>query len=384
MINCAVKGRRAALKIAAGLLVGLLACAGAQAKPAVNRLAVLQRGVNLTNWFRYPPDGNDAAIRAYMSDAAIAGLTAVGFTFVRLAVQPEFLNAAPQRIGLLAEAIGRLEEAGLGVVVELHPTTWHLETVQADRDQLAATWQALAPMLAQFDPGLTFPEIVNEPVFTGDIAAWQTLQASILGLIRTALPNSTVVLSGNDWSSLYGLLRLTPVPDGNVIYTLHFYEPRVLVLLGNWDPTVDESALATLPFPVAQPCISVPASGNTFTLMNGYCEENWTNDTLQGLVQQAAQWAASNGASVLMGEFGANHALNSQARLTWMTDVRTDAEQSGLGWALWGYDDVMGFDLHRPPPQSPVLDPGVLGALGLHAPRSGGGRDRKGLKRLPK
>ena len=41
------------------------------------------------------------------------------------------------------------------------------------------------------------------------------------------------------------------------------------------------------------------------------------------------------------------------------------AEAHGIGWALWGYDDIMGFALPRPIPPAPVLDPAVLRALGL-------------------
>ncbi len=346
----------------------LLACVPAQAEPAPGRLAVLQRGVNLTNWFRYPPSADPAAIRAYMSDAAIADLAAAGFTFVRLAVQPEFLLGAPERMGLLGEAIGRLETAGLAVVVELHPTTWHLETVGADRDRLAATWAALAPMLARFDPCLTFPEIVNEPVFAGDSAGWEALQRSVLGIIRNALPDATIVLTGNDWGSLDGLLRLTPVSDGNVVYSFHFYEPRVLVLLADWAPLLDKSALATLPFPASDPCVRTQAIGDTLAMMRAYCDEDWTAAKLRSRIAQAAEWAARNRASVLMGEFGATHALNARARLAWMSDVRRDARHFGLGWALWGYDDVNGFDLHRPPGERPTLDPGVLRALGLRPP----------------
>ncbi len=359
---------RVGVRVLATLLALLLACIQAHAQPSPGRLAVLQRGVNLTNWFRYPPSGDPAAIRAYMSDAAIADLAASGFTFVRLAVQPEFLLGAPERMGLLGEAVGRLENAGLAVVVELHPTTWQLETVSADRDRLAATWQMLAPMLAQFDPCLTFPEIVNEPVFEGDSAGWEALQQSVLDIIRAALPQATVVLTGNDWGSLDGLLRLTPVSDGNVVYSFHFYEPRVLVLLADWAPSLDKSALAALPFPMADPCVRTPASGDTLAMMLAYCGEDWTASKLRARIAQAANWAARNGTSVLMGEFGATHALNAGARLAWMSDVRRDARRFGLGWALWGYDDVMGFDLHRPPGERPALDPGVLRALGLRPP----------------
>ena len=66
-----------------------------------------------------------------------------------------------------------------------------------------------------------------------------------------------------------------------------------------------------------------------------------------------------------MGEFGASARLNTPARLAWIAAVREACERAGIGWALWGYDDVMGFDLPRPPPFRPALDPALLTALGL-------------------
>ena len=67
-----------------------------------------------------------------------------------------------------------------------------------------------------------------------------------------------------------------------------------------------------------------------------------------------------------MTEFGAIATLNTPARLAWLTTTRQAAEAQGIGWALWGYDDSMGFGAHTP---DPPLDPALLTALGLqHAP----------------
>ncbi|WP_199445554.1 hypothetical protein, partial [Acidisphaera rubrifaciens] len=60
-------------------------------------------------------------------------------------------------------------------------------------------------------------------------------------------------------------------------------------------------------------------------------------------------------------------ALDAPARLAWLDAVRTAAAARGIGWALWGYEDVMGFGLGVPPPPRPVLDAGTVAALGLAA-----------------
>lgn len=351
------------------VLALLFFVSNAEATPPAERVAVLQRGVNLTNWFRYPARQDAASIRAYMSDVAMADLHKAGFTFVRLAVQPEFLlGATAERTALLGEAISRLQRQGLGVVVELHPTTWHLETSAADRDRLASTWRAVAPVLAKLDPKLTFPEIVNEPVFSGDIAGWEALQRQVLGVIRPALPSFTIVLTGNDWSSVNGLVGLHPVSDGNVVYTFHFYEPSVLTTLAEFDPSLDKKALATLPFPVVEPCVRVSVTGQTAAVMRYYCSQHWDAAMLSARIALAADWSRRNGVVVLAGEFGATSELNTPARLAWIEDVRRALESQHIGWALWGYDDRMGFGVPRPPSARPTLNPALLNALGLHSP----------------
>jgi hypothetical protein len=85
-------------------------------------------------------------------------------------------------------------------------------------------------------------------------------------------------------------------------------------------------------------------------------------------LESAAAWARGHGVALLAGEFGASDALNTDSRLAWLGLVRRTCEANGIGWALWGYDDVMGFNLPRPPGNRPALDRSVLAALGLSFP----------------
>jgi len=341
---------------------------GARAQPAAERVAVLQRGVNVTGWFRFPGSGDPAALRGYLGDAAIGELRHAGFSFVRLPVQPEFLLGARERVGLLIEAIRRLQRAGLGVVVDAHPAAWHLETSEADRGALVGFWQVVAPALGGLDPRLTFPELLNEPVFPGAPEAWAALQGQVLAVVREALPRDTVVLTGNDWGGVGGLAAVQPVADGNVVYSFHFYEPAELTSLAAYRPGLDRAVLARLPFPVAQAgCAALEAGADAATggLIRYYCALGWDAARVGARIATAAAWGRRNHASVVLGEFGASAALAPGGRLAWLSAVRAACEANGVGWALWGYDDVMGFAVARPPGRHPVLDAGVLRSLGL-------------------
>jgi hypothetical protein len=228
----------------------------------------------------------------------------------------------------------------------------------------------VAPALRGLDPRLTFPELLNEPVFPGAPEQWQALQDQALGLVRAALPQDTVVLTGNDWGSVAGLVALRPVQDDNVIYSFHYYEPAELTSLAAWRPGLDRTALARLPFP-AEPeaCARLAAGtdGDTSGVIRFYCALHWDAGRVAARIATAAAWGRRHHAAVLLGEFGASAALAPIARTAWLRAVRQACEAEGIGWTLWGYDDVMGFGVARPPGRQPVLDAGVLRALGLAA-----------------
>src|SRR5579872_3454469 len=98
------------------LLMASSFCA-ARAEVPVARLHALARGINLTHWFRFPIRQDDAYWHDYISDAALAQLRSTGFTFVRLAVQPELmLDSAGRvdgaRLAGVHDAIERIERQG--------------------------------------------------------------------------------------------------------------------------------------------------------------------------------------------------------------------------------------------------------------------------------
>lgn len=359
------------------VLAGLAIAAPAFAQVAPERLHHLAHGLNFTNWFRFPASQDDAFLRNHVDDATLGELHRVGFDFIRLAVQPELMvdkSGRPDqhRLEILVDAIGRIERHGLAVVVGWHPQTWHLEDSPDQRRQLQDLWGALAQRLRALPVAMTFPEVLNEPVFQGQEAAWEALQRDVLARIRSALPNATVVLTGNHWGAIDGLLALHPVADRNVIYSFHVYDPPVLTTLASFDPSLQSDALARLPFPVNGPrscdaAAEATRDKRTIDVIRFYCAERWNAEKLKDLVGQAADWGRRNHVALLAGEFGASDRLPPDTRLAWISAMRRALESDGIGWALWGYDDSMGFDVHTTGQAAAPLNHALLEALGLGA-----------------
>lgn len=346
-------------------LLAAMLLAGATRAPAATRPIPLTRGINLTNWFRFPGSRDPAALTGYLSDQALADLRRSGFDFVRLAIDPAVVIDP----AILIAAIRRIQKQGLTVVVSPHPRDWRLE---ADPAPLRRFWQSLAPALRDLDAARTIPEILNEPVFPKDPAAWAALQHLIRQDIRMVLPRATILLTGHDWGSIGGLLALAPEDDGNVVYSFHLYDPAELTSLAAYRPGADREAFARLPFPAndTAACNAIAqgaADAGSRDLAHYYCSLGWDAPRMAATIDRAAAWGHAHGVRLLAGEFGASTDLNMSARLAWLKTVREALEARGIGWALWGYDDSMGLAVPRPPGLRPRLDPAVLTALGLSA-----------------
>lgn len=333
------------------LTLPLLATSARAAVPP-ERMEGLRRGLNITNWFRFPPRNDPAAMRAYLADAEIARFRAWGFDYVRIAVQPEILRTAAGRIdedrfAALAAGMRRLHAAGVGTMVELHPQRWRLESREEDRDALRGLWRALAPRLAPFDPARTFVEILNEPVFDAAPGDWHALQAELARIIRTALPAHTIIATGHRWSSLDGLLALTPLPDPNVVYTFHYYRPQFWTTLGSGVRAADPDAIARLPWPQtdAEACkrAGQTQSEQMRRQIAWHCGQRWDAAKLRTDLEAAAGWGRRHGVNVIANEIGVSARIAPAAREAYLRDLRAALEANGIGWALWGYDDSMGF-----------------------------------------
>ncbi|TDH61094.1 hypothetical protein E2C06_18480 [Dankookia rubra] len=368
--------RRTGARLLAGAL-GIALGPMTAAVPALAQLpseqrAVLRRGLNITNWFRFPASAEPARLRAYLPDTAMAEIRAAGFTFVRLCIQPQVLlrpdgTLEPTRLAVVLEAIERLHRAGLGVIVDAHPESWYPEDHPEHRQALFDFWRGMAPAMRRFDRSRTFVEVLNEPIFR-DHAVWAALQLEVLAVIRTVLPLHTIILTGADWGSLEGLQQLRPVRDPRVIYSVHDYTPGVLAGLASFEPGLDAAAIARLPFPVTdvaacRATVADSAHARSRAIGEFYCGEGWNAARLHERLATAAAWGRRHDAPVMILEFGAHAHLNRPARLAYFEAFGQAAGREGLGWALWGYGDIMGFPA-RSGPHPAQLDPAVLRALG--------------------
>jgi len=297
-------------------------------------------------------------------------------------LEQSFTNSAGGGAASNTDFLVRLDRAvdtilanGLAVEIDLHPSDEYkrqLRSGDSQVDRFIALWRKLAAHYANRDPERVFFEILNEPEID-DAHLWAGIQARVAAAIRQVDPRHTLIATGANYSSLRDLLRLQPLPDGNVIYTFHFYDPHEFTHQGaNWG-VAWWSETHSIPYPAPFP--PTTASMQAFleqlpdpvdrSELENYFLDAWDARHIQALIDEAADWAHAQHVPLVCNEFGAYRGYSDPAsRANWIRDTRTALEADGIGWAMWDYRGGFGV-VTKQDGQPAQVDESVVKALGL-------------------
>jgi len=348
-----------------------------------SRLNHLRHGINASEWFAqvYDPKGYTREhFQNWTTAQDIALIKSMGFDHVRLSVnpQPMFVKMRPNEIpaeylGYLDGAVKMILDHGLAVVIDIHPESDFKAALNKDNDfvqQFADFWRALAQHYASWDADRVFFEILNEPEFT-DRYRWLGVQAKLAAAIRQGAPKNTLIAAGARWSAEDELVFLEPLPDPNVIYNFHFYEPHVFTHQGATWGAYYWHWVRGLPYPsspesAARVAASVPEAVDKLAVIR-YGQDHWDAARIDAEVNQVAEWAKQRDLAVVCNEFGVyREYADPQARAAWIRDLRTSLERHNMGWAMWDYSGSFGVVTKNG--GKAVPDDLTLRALGLEGP----------------
>ncbi len=279
--------------------------------------------VNMGNTLEAPNEGEWGFV---IQEDYFTVLADAGFESIRLPVRwsAHAEESAPYTIDpdffeRIDEVIGWALDAGLQVVLNIH----HYEEIMSDpaahRERLIGIWEQIAAHYADSPPALIF-EALNEPNNALDADLWNPLQADVIATIRETNPERWIVIGGEWWNSIDGLLTVEPPDDQHLIATFHFYEPFEFTHQGAEWATGSDAWLGT----------------------------TWGSDqdyaNMLSRLQTAADWGAEHGIPVLMGEFGAYSRADMDSRIAWTTAAREISENLGIGWCYWEF--AAGFGIY--------------------------------------
>jgi aryl-phospho-beta-D-glucosidase BglC (GH1 family) len=334
----------------------------------------LATGANICRWFCFPQSNTTEHFTNYISAAEAEYMAHIGLKHVRLCVAPKVImnptsgEIIAERGKQLEAAIERFHRAGLAVVVDIHNEDRRAELDPQWQEAFVRFWGLLAKRLSRFDPDLTILEIVNEPVFKHREEEWNTLNARLAAAIRRGAPRHTIVTSGTDWGGIDGLKKLKLLPDRNVIYSFHCYDPFTFTHQGaTWTHV---RSLHDVPYPSSPEAVKpllpgLESSPDARKMVEWYGEERWNKEKLAARFHQGIEWGAKNHVPLYCGEFGVFPARSKpEDRARWFHDFGAVLAENRIGWAVWGWDE--GFGLNRKMAGGkPVVDAVVAQALGL-------------------
>jgi len=344
-----------------------------------SRLDRLATGTNVCLWFRSPRNPSAEHFTNYISEHEAAYMARLGLRHVRLCVAPRVImdrtsgDIIDERCKQLDAAIERFHRAGLLVMVDIHNEDRAAELDPAWQDAFVRFWSLLAARLSRFDPEMTMLETINEPVFDRREEEWNTLNARLAEAIRKKAPKHTIVTTGPNWGGIDGLKKLRLLPDKNVVYSFHCYDPFTFTHQGATWCGDAVKPLRNVPYPSSPEAVepllaSLEATPASKKMVETYGQERWNKQKLAARFRQGIDWGTRNQVPLYCGEFGVFPPRSKpEHRANWFRDFGEVLAENYIGWAVWGWDE--GFGLARKMVDGkPTVDTVVAKALGLTLP----------------
>jgi endoglucanase len=290
----------------------------------------LGRGINLGNALEAPKEG---AWGVTLKATYFKSIKQAGFDSVRLPVKwsGHALDDAPYTIDAkIAERVDwAIEQAlvnKLNIIVNVH----HYDEVYTDPDKhlprLEAIWKQLGERYRD-RPASVYFELLNEPRDKLKGEKWNAAIPMLLAAIRKTNPTRPVIVGPSEWNGIRGLGALKLPDDGNLILTVHSYDPFQFTHQG-----------ASFVKGAAE------WKGRTWT---GTKEER---AAIRTSLEKAAAWAKEHRVPVFLGEFGAYQEADMESRARWTRFVVTEAERLDFSWAYWEF--CAGFGAYDPKAQT--------------------------------
>ncbi len=354
--------------------------ARAQNEVAFARARHLQHGVNLSMWYAQSWEGYAAAREvSFTHEDDFLLVRSLGFDHVRLSINPEplIVSAADQPLELDQAAMARLDATvhrltilGLAVVLDIHPEkAWeqHAMNTSEGTAQLLSFWKDFAQHYAVMSPELVYFEVMNEPESV-DAGVWADEQAKLVAAIRVVAPRHTIIATGANWGGIDALVKLAPLPDANVIYSFHDYEPMEFTHQGATWSSKHLIPLRGVPYPSTPenvaPLVEALSDPAAQADLAAYGAARWGPEKLQAWIAPAVAWGRKHRVPVWCGEFGVYRDYAPKAdRARWISDMRTALEANGVGWDMWDYQGSFGMVTKKD--GVTTVDDGVVAALGL-------------------
>jgi len=210
----------------------------------------------------------------------------------------------------------------------------------ARQDRFVDVWREFAERYESAGEDVVF-ELLNE-VVDPPANQWNDLVDRALQAIREVDPEREVIVGGPDYNDVDALETIDPIADDNVVYTFHFYEPKLFThQYASWMDSMSEYA-TTVEYPGTFPGLESFLSDNPGyasgydRFVDEWIDREWIEDTLT----PAVEFREKTDATLYCGEFGVIDQAPLDSRINWYRDVVDVLNDLGIGHACWSYREM--------------------------------------------
>ena len=361
------------------------------APPPANPVLKLQRGVTFDRLYF------GIQSQPMFTPSDVNAIAAMGFDHIKILIDPAtHISGAginPATMPTLKMNVDLALSTGLPVVVDIHPQAGFKTNYLGDPTNFntyLCFMNAFAGWLAtNYTPNQIAFEFMTEPF--GNYTDWTAMQYRIWAAVRMAMPNHTLILSGDQTGWYYGLLKVHPVNDSNVLYCFTTYDPFNFTFQGGSFAGVPIQYLQDVPYPSSPAIINaaltnivtnVPSASQATALQSllNYGEQAWNAGVLNARFNRLKNWNNFFGGQLQLwaAEFGClgpdKGGINSLNRYAFVSDLRKAFETNGIWWAYWSYNETFTvllpyarIPLASTPSSASWTDDLMLNSLGLIA-----------------
>ena len=314
----------------------------------------------------------------------------MGFGHIRLPVDPQAMmnqedgSLNEEMTAALEKAIVRINAADLAVIVDAHPKMPDFKELSRKtelREAFITWWGLMARRLSGTDPELVFLETLNEPggqKFWAE-QEWWDYQDKLFTAMRKGAPDHTLIGNAGAYMLHHELPRYTPHTDRNIVYSVHYYEPRQFTHQGAVWTKDWYQPLRHVPWPLTEDNLEEAlkkldregknaerAEGSVKALKDCVADGLGLPRNIETNLGRVAEWAKKHERRMFIGEFGVLETYCSpEDRVAWIDAVRKACEANGFGWSMWQYCGNFVLMKGENEPGKRVADPKIIKALGL-------------------
>lgn len=311
-------------------------------------------GVNLGGWLSQYQTYDHDHFERFITEADIERIASWGMDHVRLPVDYPVLDGTAgdfdaRGLGYVDDCLAWCRDNNLNLVVDLHRAPGYSFSDPDDnrlfedddlQDHFVDLWRELASRYETVGETLAF-ELLNEVVDPpGD--AWHALACRAVEAIHAVDPDRDVVVGGPEYNAVHTLDEIDPIADDHVVYTFHFYEPKLFTHQhAPWMAVTDDYA-TTVEYPGTCPDLDAFLVENPkyAPAYEEFVGERFDRAWIEDALRPAVEFRAETGAELYCGEFGAIDRASMESRIAWYRDVVDVLRELGIGRACWSYREM--------------------------------------------